>query len=171
VHPMALDDPQRAAWGEVLADYELVPPFPQLGRPVYELEPDDRDARDITRFASYEIAPGALVRILENLDWSRGEPQDAGFFHLHSKHFADADCTAILQYESGIPAGYITEAEDQRVTHLYVIAGRGEQWDFGYGLIGDGRDDARLLRWRDVEPVMRSEVLSDVQHLVAKARP
>jgi predicted DNA-binding WGR domain protein len=171
VHPLALDDAQRAAWGEVLADYELVPPFPQLGRPVYELAPDDLEARDITRFASYAIAPGALVRILENLDWNRGDPQDAGAFHLHSKYFAGADATAILQYESGIPVGYITDAEDQRVTHLYVIAGHGEGWDFGYGLEGYRGDEGRLLRWRDVEPVMRSEILSDVQHLVAKAQP
>ncbi|WP_081690430.1 DUF4132 domain-containing protein [Conexibacter woesei] len=171
VHPMALDDATRAAWGEVLADYELVPPFPQLGRPVYELEPEDRDARVLTRFKAYEIGPGALVRILENLDWTRGVPQDAGMFHLHSKYFPDADCTAVVQYEGGIPAGYIVEAEDQRVTMVYVISGRGDAWDFGYGLDDGRRDRRQLLRWGDVEPVMRSEVLSDVQHLVAKAKP
>jgi hypothetical protein len=170
VHPMALDDAQRAAWGEVLADYELVPPFPQLGRPIYDLEPDDLDRRHITRFEAYKIAPGVLVRILENLDWTRGEPRDAGVFHLHSKYFPGADCTAIVQYEAGVPVGYIMEADDQQLTDLYVIAGRGDCWDFGYGLVGDGRDEHRLLRWRDVESVMRSEVLSDVQHLIAKAQ-
>jgi hypothetical protein len=171
VHPMALDDDARAAWGEVLADYELVPPFPQLGRPVYDLEPEDSDARVITRFNTYEIGPGALVRILENLDWTRGVPQDAGAFHLHSKYFPDADSTAVVQYEHGIPAGYIVEAEDQRVTMVYVIPGRGDAWDFGYGLYDRGREERHLLRWADVEPVMRSEVLSDIQHLVAKAKP
>jgi hypothetical protein len=91
-------------------------------------------------------------------------------FHLHSKYFPGADCTAIVQYEAGVPVGYIMEADDQQLTDLYVIAGRGDCWDFGYGLVGDGRDEHRLLRWRDVESVMRSEVLSDVQHLIAKAQ-
>jgi hypothetical protein len=39
VHPVHLTDEQRSAWGEIFGDYEIIPPFPQLGRAVHRLEP------------------------------------------------------------------------------------------------------------------------------------
>ena len=32
VHPAHLDAGTRSAWGEILADYGIIPPFQQLGR-------------------------------------------------------------------------------------------------------------------------------------------
>jgi hypothetical protein len=39
VHPMDLTTEQVVAWAEVFADYEIIPPFPQLGRKVHRLKP------------------------------------------------------------------------------------------------------------------------------------
>ena len=41
VHPLHLTDEQRSAWGEIFGDYEIIPPFPQLGRAVHRLEPGE----------------------------------------------------------------------------------------------------------------------------------
>ena len=83
VHPLQLSDEARAAWGEQLADYEIVPPFPQLGRPVYDVEPGEQRDRRLKRFARHKIAAATLVRQLENLGWQRGNAYDNGIFTLH----------------------------------------------------------------------------------------
>ena len=49
VHPMHLTDAQRSAWGEILGDYEIIPPFPQLGRTVHRLEPEELGRKEIVR--------------------------------------------------------------------------------------------------------------------------
>jgi hypothetical protein len=168
VHPMDLSPEEQAAWGEILADYEIVPPFPQLGRATYDVEPGELDATELTRFATYRIAPGVLVRMLENMEWDRGDPQDAGIFSLHSKHFPAADCTAVIEYEDGVAVGYIIESDPQRLTKVYVLDKHAASESLGYGWNarwGKGRQ----LRWREVDRVVRSEILSDVQHLIDKA--
>ncbi|MFD0851548.1 DUF4132 domain-containing protein, partial [Actinomadura adrarensis] len=42
-HPILLDD-DLATWAELFADYEILQPFPQLGRPVHTLADDERAA-------------------------------------------------------------------------------------------------------------------------------
>jgi hypothetical protein len=92
-------------------------------------------------------------------------------FSLHYKYFPGADRTAILEHEPGIPAGYVQHGDDQSPIHLYVIVGSPDGWDLGYGLRGRlDRDGRRPLRWRDVDRVVRSEVLTDGGQLIAQAR-
>lgn len=42
VHPLMLDEAQLTGWGQLFADYAIVPPFAQLGRPIYRLEAGER---------------------------------------------------------------------------------------------------------------------------------
>lgn len=172
VHPLDVEPPVAAAWGELLADYEVVPPFAQLGRPVREVLPAELDLDDLDRFAPHRIPPGPMVRILEAAEWERGAPQDGGVYALHAKHFPGADQTAVVEYEDGLWAGYVTEAGPQRLTHVYVLPGRVPAADLGWGLDRHGQyqdTTFRPLRWRDVDPIVRSEVLGDLEQLVAKA--
>ncbi len=55
VHPLHLTDEQRSAWGEIFGDYEIMPPFPQLGRAVHRLTPEERAAREIVRNKGIKI--------------------------------------------------------------------------------------------------------------------
>lgn len=50
VHPLEMNDKEKAAWGEIFSDYEIISPFPQLGRPVYELEAAEKKATELKRF-------------------------------------------------------------------------------------------------------------------------
>jgi hypothetical protein len=47
-HPILLDD-DLDAWAELLADYEILQPFEQLGRPVHRLTDDERAAHRLAR--------------------------------------------------------------------------------------------------------------------------
>jgi hypothetical protein len=100
VHPLLLEGTELSAWGEVVSDYAIVPPFAQLGRPVYALEPSELESEEITRFKDIDIPIITLVRTLENLGWEKGGLHDHGDYSIHLKYFPSADVTAIVgEYE------------------------------------------------------------------------
>jgi len=169
VHPLQLSEAERAAWGEQLADYEIVPPFQQLGRPVLDVEPSERDQRILTRFHERKIGASTLVRMLENLGWQRGQAFDAGIFHLHAKPFPSLGVTAAIQYE-GVPMGYMVDWEDQAIEKVYVVgeAVRSAH-DLGWGDEYDVKEQ-RMRPWGEVDPIVRSEVLADIAAILEKAR-
>ncbi|GAA3254230.1 hypothetical protein GCM10010532_103050 [Dactylosporangium siamense] len=65
-----LDMGTLAAWAEVFADYELLQPFEQLGRPFYELAAVERTAAAIDRFEGHKTTY-AVLRGLERRGWIR----------------------------------------------------------------------------------------------------
>lgn len=70
VHPVHLEADERRRWSEQFADYELLQPFPQLGRPVYVVSDAERDAKALARFDGLKATYGAL-RGLEARGWQR----------------------------------------------------------------------------------------------------
>ncbi|XAY03535.1 hypothetical protein DSM112329_00354 [Paraconexibacter sp. AEG42_29] len=169
VHPLLLDDAARQAWGQVLADYMLVPPFPQLDRVVRDVEPEELTARDLARFAGLAVAPTTIVRVLEKAGWARGAVADGGLFHLHTRFFAATDTTVVVEYEDGIHTGYIPDSGEQRLTHVYAFVDRPATWNPDYGL-HDWTAEPGPDRWHDVHPVVRSEALADLLTLTEVAR-
>jgi hypothetical protein len=73
-HPLHLDDLDR--WSEVFADYEIVQPFPQLGRPVDALTDAERAGSRLTRVRDVTVRTGAVLG-LERRGWRRGRANDA----------------------------------------------------------------------------------------------
>ncbi|MEU5870999.1 DUF4132 domain-containing protein [Glycomyces sp. NPDC047369] len=69
-HPAALGD-ALAAWTEVLADYEVLQPFPQLGRPVLEFTAEELRTGRLERFTGRMISVGRLFA-LSKLGWRSG---------------------------------------------------------------------------------------------------
>ncbi len=161
VHPMQLDEDARAAWGQVLSDYELVPAFAQLGRPVHGLEPGERDAVEITRYAAVKVGPGAFVGTLERLGWIRGMAEDGGVYHEHSKPFPAAGVTAIVEYY-GVPMGYIEGWDEQSIDRCYFVHGH-------YRPEVYARHDERA-KLGEVDPIAVSEVLADLAVVASKGR-
>ncbi len=164
VHPLPLSDSQRSAWGEILGDYELIPPFPQIGRPLYGLEPDEAEADVITRFKGIKIPPQSLVFGLEKQGWIRGAPMDAGVFAEHIKVFPGADVTAVATYE-GVPVGYMEGWEDQEIETCFFL--RGTKHQTGY--MSHARNQ-NVLKLAKVDPVVLSETLRDLTLIAAKGK-
>ncbi len=122
VHPLHLTDEQRSAWGEIFGDYEIIPPFPQLGRTVHRLEPGQETDKDLVKGRTIEVPAVTLVGILERHGWNRGIPEDAGIFSEHSKPFVGANVTAVIQYP-GIPVGYMLDWDDQKLVKCFFVPG------------------------------------------------
>ena len=162
VHPLHLSDAQRAAWGEVFSDYEIVPPFPQLGRSIHRLEKDEVKATELTRYEGVTLPAPTLVFGLENRGWVRGGGMDAGLFDEHSKPFPGSGVTAVVQYEGVVGYGYIDPNSSIAFKQCYFVSGvRGPS---GYA------HKEKTLPLGEVDPVAVSEVLSDLSALAAKAK-
>jgi len=162
-HPLQLTDAVKGAWGEIWSDYELVPPFPQLGRPIYALEPDEKDVTDLKRFNSATIPASSLVYTLEKLGWMRALPGDGGGFREHTKPFYGAGVTAVTKYADGVYVGDIANSDDQKITGVFFIPRiylPNEWWPEHKGRIP----------WSEVDPVVISEVLADLSLIAAKAK-
>jgi hypothetical protein len=164
VHPLLLAEADRQAWGEILSDYEIVAPFPQLGRPLHFLEPAEENDTEIKRYPKVKIPPTALVGTLERLNWQRGIPEDGGVYFSHSKPFYGANVTAIVEYEDGVPAGYMEGWDDQEISRCYFVPGiwRPEMYY--------SHDRGKLLELATINRVVLSEVLADLALIASKGK-
>jgi predicted DNA-binding WGR domain protein len=163
VHPLHLSDEERAKWGQVFGDYEIIAPFPQLGRPVLGLEGDEAKAKELTRFAGKKIPGVSVASNLEKLGWQRGPLHDHGDYYEHYKHFPSADVTAMTEYDEALWAHSIADPVKVGVKSCTFWAGR---------VVPDWlsrRDPKKALKLADVDPVVLSEVLADLTFLASKA--
>lgn len=164
LHPLDMIDAEKARWGEVMSDYEIVPPFPQLGRSVYALEPGEEALDDLKRFHGIKLLAPTMVFTLEKLGWIRGIAMDAGCFDEHSKRFPASDVTAVINYEGTVGMGYIDP--DETLETSAVIFCRGMREPSGYGW----SDQDKKMKLKDVPAIVISEVIADLQVLKAKVK-
>lgn len=163
VHPLQLASADASAWGEVFSDYEIIPPFPQLGRAIHHLEESEHDAVSLKRFAQKRLPCAAVVFGLDKLGWQRAQPADGGGFSEHTKPFYGANVTAVAQYDPGCAVGWIVEADPQRFDDVFFVPGiflPGEMWPA----------HNKRLKWGDIDPVVVSEVLADLTSIYAKEK-
>ncbi|HRI69800.1 MAG TPA: DUF4132 domain-containing protein, partial [Polyangium sp.] len=78
VHPLELPESERAAFGQILGDYNIVQPFPQMGRDVYAMTEAEAKSNQITRRQKQLAPTGKFLGLVEK-GWRKGAPQDAGW--------------------------------------------------------------------------------------------
>ncbi|MEW2352323.1 DUF4132 domain-containing protein [Spirillospora sp. NPDC029432] len=144
-HAVSLD----RAWRHVLADYEIVQPFPQVDRPVHHLTGDERGAVRLARFEG-RTAPWGKVLGLQKRGWYRGEPQDNGTERWISRP-VPGGLHVVIGLDPGIQVGYGDQNEDQILDVVWLAA---EPGDFR------GGDDHP--RFGGLDAVTVSEVLADL---------
>lgn len=69
-HPLDLDEGERAKWGQLFADYELVQPFPQIGRETFVPDARALDSQTTSGFAQTDVEPARLFA-LDMRGWSQ----------------------------------------------------------------------------------------------------
>jgi hypothetical protein len=149
VHPLDMAQSTKDAWGQLFGDYELLPPFAQLGRATFALEAKEKKASDLAaRFKGQEWGVSAFVGKLARRGWLHGQPQDAGYVGDHSKPFFSAKITAIVEH-TGYPIGSREYADPQKIEKLYFVSGV------------DGRS-GKALKLASVDRKALSEVLLDL---------
>jgi predicted DNA-binding WGR domain protein len=154
-HPLTLGD-ELAAWAEVFADYEILQPFTQLGRPVYALTEQELPERRLARFEG-TVVPVGLVLGMSHRGWQRAAPEDAGiqgniFRQLGEKLYL------IIDLEPGIVVGLVNELGDQTLRAVYLSAHQNGYW---------GKPGENGPRLSDLDPVMASELVGDLTHLTS----
>jgi hypothetical protein len=149
-HPLHVTPDDRAAWGQVFGDYEIIAPFPQLGRRVHLLEPGEESARELTRFSGKDIPGMIFLGILKSHGWTDGRWQEGLYFGGHYKAFDGARITAVLEPGAGSGDGL-------RIERAYFLS----EADWGV-------DKAMSLN--QVDPVVLSEVLGTLGVLASKGR-
>jgi hypothetical protein len=162
VHPLHLSDEQRSAWGELFADYQLIPPFPQLGRTVHRLEREEQTAKELVRNKGIKVPAITLAGILQRQGWTRGLPADGGMYSEHSKPFEASDITAVIQYD-GIPIGMEASWDDQEVQKCFFVPGTYMPKDWY-------PEHKKRISLGKVDPVVISEVLETLAVLASKGK-
>lgn len=110
LHPAEIDEGERRSLRSLLADYDIVPPFPQLDRRVYpSSDPANPDPAP-DRLGDRTIDPKALIFGLEARDWRRGPPDDGYALTSHVKTFGDVE--AVVRYSPGVVIGGFQEDWD-----------------------------------------------------------
>lgn len=155
IHPLQLEPAQRQAWGQLLADYDLIQPFAQLGRETYGLLEGEAEQTELNRFGHLKINSAALVGTLEKQGWTRGPAEDGGVFYVHYKRFYAADLTAAVFY-NGVPMQMVNDWEDQTIEKCYFVQGQYMHWG----------DKNKRVALGQVPSLVLSEVLRDL-HLIA----
>ena len=112
VHPATLEEAARTKWAQILADYQVMQPFPQMSREIITLEGEEMRGTVTKRFAGSHVKGGALYG-LRGRGWE-------GYGHLSKR--IEKGATATLSLEPGVYS-FAHAPDDQTVGNL-VIAGR-----------------------------------------------
>jgi hypothetical protein len=152
VHRLELDEAARLAWSELLAQYEIIPPFPQLDRETFSLTEAEKKAHATKRFEGTAVPLGKVLG-LEARGWRRGMPQDAGWIWDMQKPLGDGRL-ALLGLGGGILAGDMRESPaEQKLEALSLVE-------------EDSHKEGPKLG--DLDAVSASELLRDVALLVGE---
>ncbi|MEV5832110.1 DUF4132 domain-containing protein [Nocardia sp. NPDC052112] len=87
-HPLHLGTESTGAWADVLADYELLQPFPQIGREVYQPDPELL-ASSSARIPANATVPVGRIHGLTNRGWNPPERGDGGRIDTFDKRLPD----------------------------------------------------------------------------------
>ncbi len=163
VHPMQLGDAVRNAWGQVFGDYEIVPPFPQLGRPVFALEGKEKGGTTLDRVADIPVNSGKVWGFTDKRGWDRGSSSNHGVVMEFAKFFPAANVTAVFDIEPGIARGGLDMlSSEQTVTGCYFLSGQYNPVAYANHLSNE------KVPLGDVDPVAVSETLADLYRLTSK---
>lgn len=151
-HPLHLGD-KLAPWSEVFADYEILQPFPQLGRPVLTLTDEERAATTLARFEKVTVSVSRVLGLAKR-GWERTAPQDGGVEAGVVKPLRDG-WFGVLELEEGIVAGEPAMlGENQEIRRVFLSTDHDGWWS---------RSDTPL---GTLDAVSASELLADLTELV-----
>lgn len=150
-HPLHLDVP---SWSSVFADYEILQPFPQLGRPAHRLTPSENAAATLTRFENLTVPTGRLLGLTRR-GWQRGVPQDAGVEQWITRPLPGGRAV-VVNLNPGLAVGAQDTFPEQTLEHIWISDSGDGDWFPRAG-----------SRFGELDPVHASEVLADLTDLTA----
>ncbi len=133
----------RDEWATVFTDYEIIQPFPQVGRELLTLPESDVDQTELTRFAGGKVESRKMW-VLAARGWE--------FSDDHTSLARDWPGGRVVELGFRGYSFHDPDASDQ-LTRVRVVTAHGQ---------GIGRST-----FGDLDPIAASEVLRDVEYLVS----
>ncbi|MFD0638862.1 DUF4132 domain-containing protein [Catenulispora yoronensis] len=157
-HPLHLGT-ALATWSDLFADYELLQPFPQLGRATAALTDAEKAATNLTRFLAADVPVGRLLG-LERRGWRRGTPQDGGVQRWIYRTLPHGGSISI-GLDPGIVVGWVLGlGETQQLNAVFIDPGT-EGGDFV-------PQYATYQPFSVLDDVAASELLRDLTEVTAR---
>ncbi|AXO84277.1 TPA: WGR and DUF4132 domain-containing protein [Escherichia coli] len=156
-HVLEISPTDAAAFGQLFADYELLPPFRQLDRNSYALTETECNASELTRWADRKC-PSGRVMGLANKGWMRGEPQDGGWIGWMIKPLGR--WSLIMEIDEGFAVG-MSPAElsaEQLLSKLWLWEGKAESY-------GWGSNSTQEAQFSVLDDITASELINDIEAL------
>jgi len=151
VHPSELRAPEAAAWGECVAELELIPPFAQLSRG-RALDPREASEETVQLLSGPPI--DAMRAKLRRRGWIAGEPDRAMRVRYFTKSFVRHDVYGVVVITPGLGRG----TSPQRTRAAFFL----ERLPGGLSF-----DREPKLPLTEVPAIALSEVLYDIDALEA----
>ncbi|MBW4718482.1 DUF4132 domain-containing protein [Saccharothrix obliqua] len=152
-HPLHLGH-DLPAWAELFADYEILQPFPQLGRPVHHLTTTERTAQRLTRFEDVFVPTGRILGLTQR-GWQRGTPMDAGMEAWVLRPLPSGG-SVVVNLDPGIAVGMVDEFPEQKLTEIWVH----DEQDGAWSPRGE-------LTFGTLDPVTASELIAELTGLTS----
>ncbi|TDD82516.1 DUF4132 domain-containing protein [Actinomadura darangshiensis] len=147
-HPVLLGQDTVAAWASVFADYEILQPFPQLGRPVHELADDERDTGRLKRFEGRTAHFGRFMGMTSR-GWELGDKETGGFRRQVNLMTPD-DRHVMVAFEPGIRVIDPEEYAEQTIERVMLMTGRYSGTEHPFGAL---------------DPVTASEMIAELERV------
>ncbi|MBO3733251.1 DUF4132 domain-containing protein [Glycomyces niveus] len=154
-HPVLLGDTVRG-WAELFADYEVLQPFDQLGRPALAFTDDELATGRLKRFEGAKVDVGRVLGMTAR-GWQRASPEDGGVspgisYPVPGGHL-------VVSLEPGIWLGDVGEETEQTLEAVRLAAREQYYWP--------EQDDASRDFPTDIDPVTASEILAALERLTS----
>lgn len=156
VHPVELSKEELELWKEQLQDYEIVQPFSQIERKIFEISEEEMKMDCIERFGGIQVSDMGLLGKMTKAAWYKGSVQDAGMFYDFYKENSQNGIGAELHMSGMYVAG---EFEDVTIYEIqFYNAGTVERGSYVYDTI----KKEHLIKPIDVPKRFFSEILYDI---------
>ncbi|EGI40307.1 molybdate metabolism regulator MolR [Escherichia coli TA280] len=156
-HVLEISPTDAVAFGQLFADYELLPPFRQLERNSYALTEAERNASELTRWAGRKC-PSGRVMGLANKGWIKGEPQDGGWIGWMIKPLGR--WSLIMEIDEGFAVGMSPAdlSAEQVLSKLWLWEAKAESY-------GWGSNSTQEAQFSVLDDITASELINDIEAL------
>ncbi len=152
VHPLRMEAKELEKWQKLFFDNDVVQPFEQLNRPVFEMSSIEEQRKSIKRYEGKGAQKGgrATQGHFERRGW-RKEVSDGGCFDF-SKQFKQENIYAFLNL-TGLCIGYYEqEVEFYNITFMKI-------GEYAWG-------DRNAIPLNEIPAIVFSEVIADMEGIV-----
>lgn len=156
-HILEMPPEDAAAFGQLFADYELLPPFRQLDRNRYLLTAEECEATDLQRWQG-RLCPSGRLAGLTSKGWLRGVPQDAGWICWMLKPMGNL--TLVLEMGEGLGVGMAPDEFNKEQSLASIWLWQGDAHQYGWG-----QQHPQKHPFSKLHPITASEMLSDIDAL------